>query len=820
MGDLIQDIRYGVRLMTANPGFAAVAALSLALGIGANTTIFTVVNAVFLSPLPIRDMSSLAMVFTTDSKQARGPMGNLMQVSYPNFVDFRDQNGVFEQLAAFAFIGGTLNTVDGPRAVQGFMVSGNYFDTLGVKAAEGRTFSPDEDRTPGAHPVMVISHGLWQRQFGGDRSVIGRTLRFNGLPFTIIGVAPEQFKGTIQGFPGDLIWVPAMMYPQILPQEIRTWPESRRALMMSVFGRLKQGVSVRQADAALKTIAAGLESTYPEANDSRSASVTRFTPFFNPANESQLVLIFSLMMAVVAVVLLIACINVANLLMARASRREREIGLRLAVGAGRIRLIRQLLTESTLLALAGGVLGLLLAAWGRQALLQIRPPGMPDDALALRLDPTVLGFTVAVSLLTGLLFGLYPALQSSRLNLTETLYEGPRAGTPGRRHHLIRKILVAAEIGLAVPALIVAGLFIRSMQAAQEVNPGFETTRLAFMTVDPAGAGYTQPQTEQFYRLLVERVSAIGGTEAAAVASSPPLGGGIMRSVIPEGSTDAKDRGILTRNNSVSPGYFKTMNIALVRGRDFNDFDTADKPAVAIINESTQKRFWPNDDPVGKRFNFITEPFMIEVVGVVKDTLSQLGQPPQPIVYLPFGQRFAGGSALIVRTRQDPAMLLTDIQNAIRSLDRNVPVTDVRTMRQALADALQGPRMGAALLGIFGVMALVLAAVGIYGVMSFSVSQRTQELGIRIALGARSGDVRGLVLRQGMALVGFGLAAGLFLAWAASLAVRSLLFGVSNLDPAAYALNVLLLVAVAYAACAIPARRATRVDPIIALRYE
>ena len=820
MGHLMQDIRYGVRLMTANPGFTAVAALSLALGIGANTTIFTVVNAVFLSPLPVRDMSSLAMVFTTDSKQAGGALGNLMQVSYPNYVDFRDQNSVFEQLAAFAFIGGTLNAEEGPRAVQGFMVTGSYFDTLGVKAVQGRTFSPEEDRTPGAHPVMVISYGLWQRQFGGDRSVVGSTMRFNGLPFTVIGVAPENFSGTIRGFPGDLIWVPAMMYPQVLPPEARDWPESRRALIMSVFGRLKPGVSVQQADAALKTIAAGLESAYPEANDSRSASVTRFTPFFNPALESQLVLVFSLMMAVVAVVLLIACINVANLLMARASRREREIGLRLALGAGRVRLIRQLLTESTLLALAGGALGLLLAAWGRQILWQIRPPGIPADALNLRMDPTVLGFTVAVSILTGVLFGLYPALQSSRLNLTETLPEGGRAGAPGRRHHLIRKILVVAEIGLAVPALIVAGLFIRSMQAAQEVDPGFETARLAVMFVDATGAGYSQQQTEQFYRQLTERVSAIGGAEAAAVASNPPLGGGILRSVIPEGSTEAKDRGILTLNNSILPGYFKAMSIPLLRGRDFNDFDTADKPAVAIINESTQRRFWPNDDPVGKRFNFITEPFMIEVVGVVKDTLSQLGQSPQPIVYLPVSQRFAGAAVLVVRTRQDPALLLTDIQNAIRSLDRNVPVTNVRTMQQALSDALQGPRMGAALLGIFGVMALVLAAVGIYGVMSFSVSQRTQEMGIRIALGARSGDVRGLVLRQGMLLVGVGLAVGLFLAWAASLAVRSLLFGISNLDPVAYLTNSILLVAVAYAACAIPARRATRVDPIIALRYE
>ncbi len=820
MGHLIQDIRYGVRLMAANPGFTAVAALSLALGIGANTTIFTVVNAIFLSPLPVRDMSSLAMVFTTDSKQAGGALGNLMQVSYPNYVDFRDQNNAFEQLAAFAFIGGTLNTEEGPRPIQGFMVTGNYFDTLGVDALQGRTFSPEEDRTPGAHPVMVISYGLWQRQFGGDRSVVGSTLRFNGLPFTVIGVAPENFSGTIQGFPGDIIWVPAMMYPQVLPPATRGWPESRRALMMSVFGRLKPGTNVRQADAALKTIAAGLESAYPEANDSRSTTVTRFTPFFNPALENQLVLVFSLLMAVVAVVLLIACINVANLLMARASRREREIGLRLALGAGRARLIRQLLTESTLLALAGGALGLLLAAWGRQILWQIRPPGIPEDAVSLRMDPTVLGFTITVSLLTGVLFGLYPALQSSRLNLTETLSEGGRTGAPGRRLHLMRKILVGAEIGLAVPALIVAGLFIRSMQTAQEVDPGFETTRLAVMLVNPTGAGYSQEQTEQFYRQLIERVLAIGGVEAAAVASNAPLGGGIWRSVIPEGSTEAKDRGILTLNDSITPGYFKTMNIPLLRGRDFNDFDTADKPAVAVINESTQRRFWPNDNPVGKRFNFITESFMIEVVGVVKDTLTQLGQPPQPIVYLPAGQRFPGAAALLVRTRQDPAALLTDVQNAIRSLDRNVPVNNVRTMRQALSDALQGPRMGAALLGIFGGMALVLAAVGIYGVMSFSVSQRTREMGIRIALGARPGDVRNLVLRQGMLLIGIGLAIGIFLAWAASLAVRSLLFGISNLDPVAYLTNSLLLVAVAFAACAIPARRATRVDPIIALRYE
>jgi putative ABC transport system permease protein len=589
---------------------------------------------------------------------------------------------------------------------------------------------------------------------------------------------------------------------------------------MGVFGRLKEGVTVSQADAAIKTIATRLEEQYPDVNDSRSATVTRFTPLFNPAQEDQLRMVGLLMMIVVGMVLLIACVNVANLLLARASVREKEIGVRLALGAGRRRLIRQLLTESTLLALVGGALGLLFAFWGRDLLWQVRPPFIPDDAIDLTIDRTVLLYTIGLSLLTGVVFGLFPSLQSTKTNLTDTLHGGGRSGGYGRRHQRMRAGLVVAEISLAVVTLICAGLFIRSMQAAQQINPGFDTERIASMFLNPAGIGYSEEQTEQIYRDVIEKAAAIGGVASAAVSSNPPLGGGLMRSVIPEGEESSDNRGILTMNTTISPGYFKTMGIPMLRGRDFTEFDTSDVPAVAIINRATQQRFWPDEDPIGKRFTFITEEFKIEVVGIVQDTLVALGQPAQPTVYLPYKQRFAGAINLIIRSHGDPAAQLGAVQDAIRALDSDLAATNVRTIGQTLGQALWAPRFGAALLGVFGFLALGLAMVGIFGVMSYSVSQRTREIGVRIALGAQGKSILRLVVRQGMLLVAVGLVIGLALAFAASRALTSMLYEISAADPVAFIGISGLLCLAAMLACYLPARRATKIDPIVALRQE
>lgn len=819
METLLQDIRYGVRMLTRNPGFTLVAALSLALGIGLNTTIFTVINAVLLTPVPVEDPSTLALVFTTDTQQEGSIFGNLMQMSYPNFEDFRDQNDVFESLATFSFGGGALVVEDGDaQPTQGFMVSGNYFEVLGVEPAAGRFFLPEEDETPGTHMVMVISHGLWERQFGSDPGAVGSTVKLNGVPYTIVGVAPENFRGTFQGMQPDLVWTPIMTYQFILPPAFREWPESRRALLMSVFGRLKPGVTVEQADAAFETIALRLENEYPEVNSGRSATVTEFTSLFNPNQEDQFSFIGIVFQAIVGVVLLIACVNVANLLLARASSRQKEIGIRLALGAGRNRLVRQLLTESILLAAAGGVLGLLFAFWGRDLLWNFRPPGTPVDAVSLNLDPAVLAFTLAISLFTGIVFGLVPALRASNPNLTETLHEGGRGGSASGRTQLLRSSLVVVEIACALITLIGAGLFIRSMQSAQEIDLGMEMERLAAVFLNPDGAGYEQMQAENFYREVLDRVSGIGGVESVALSDGGMMGGGMLRTFIPEGWDDSE--GILTVNTSISPGYFETLGIPFLRGRDFNDFDTPDSPPVAIINEATARQFWPDEDPLGRRYHNITEEFQIEVIGVVEDALIQIGQPAQPIAYLPYRQRFPGGAAVIVRTAGDPEGVLGSVQDVIRAIDSNVPIANVNTIGQALDNMLWAPRMGAALLGIFGLLALTLAVVGIYGVTSYSVSQRKHEIGIRLALGAQEGSVLGLVLRQGMILVAIGVGVGLVLAFVGTRVLTNLLFGISPTDPIAFGGVSLLLVLVALVANLIPARRVLRVDPVRALRYE
>jgi predicted permease len=820
MESFLQDIRYGIRMLASRPGFTAVAALSLALGIGANTTIFSIINAILLTPVPgIEDTSRLAMVFTTDASQQVGGTLRLMQMSYPNYKDIRDQNDVFEQLAAFTFGGGTLVADEGePYGVAGFMVSGNYFDTLGVEAALGRTFLPEEDETPGTHLVMVISHGLWERQFGSDPNVIGKTLGLNGTPFTVIGVAPEGFQGTFQGMGADLVWTPMMTYQQILPLAFRDWPESRRALLMNVFGRLRPGVTVEQADAAIRTIAARLESEYPEVNTNRGASVTEFTPLFNPQQEQQVELIAIFFLGIVGAVLLIACVNVANLLLARAATREKEIGLRIALGAGRTRLIRQLLTESTVLAVVGGVLGLLFAIWGRDLLWSFRPPGFFGDSIDLSLDGTVLLFTAGIALATGLVFGLVPALQTTKPSLTQTLHEGGRGGGGGRRQHFLRNSLVVVEVALSLCALIGAGLFVRSMQAAQEIDTGFEMERLASMGLNPGGIGYEPAQADNFFDEVLERVRGVGGVEAAALATNPPLGGGLLRTLIPEGWDDSE--GVLTSNIAVSPGYFETMEIPLLRGRDFTEFDTMDTPQVAIINEAAQRFFWPDEDPIGRRYHFITEEFQIEVIGVVRDTVFQIGQDPQPVAFVPFQQRFQLNSILIVRTEGDPEAALGNIQDVIRAIEPNMPINGVNTIRQALDNILQAPRMAAALLGIFGLLALGLAMVGIYGVTAYSVSQRTREIGIRMALGAREGTILSLVLRQGMVLVVIGIGVGAVAALFAMRLAESMLFGISTSDPITFAGVSLLLLTVALVANLVPARRVMRIDPVNALKSE
>jgi len=825
MENLLQDIRYGVRMLIARPAFTLVATLSLALGIGANTTIFTIINGIFLTPIPVEDPSTLAMVFTTDSSQSIAGAGDLRGVSYPNYEDIRDQNEVFESMTAITFGGGILTGDDESQQVPGFLVTHEYFDVLGLDPTIGRFFRPEEDEDPGTHLVVVLSHGLWERLYGADPGIVGRKVNINGAPFTVVGVAPEGFSGTMQGFTPDLIWAPFMSYPQFLPANMSDWPESRRALLMTtVLGRLNPGVNVETADAAVKTIASRLEEEYPEVNANRGAAVTDFTQLFNPQVSSQVGAMGGVLMGIVGLVLLIACANVANLLLARAATREKEISVRLAMGAGRYRLVRQLLTESVLLALLGAGLGLLFAFWARDLIANVLPGlgGFFQFDLDLALDHRVLGFTLGISLLTGVLFGLFPALQASNPQLAQTLHEGGRGGDQGRRQQIVRSSLVVAEISLAMVALICAGLFIRSMQVAQEIDPGFETLRMATVGVNPLGIGYSQGQAEQFYVELIEGTEALGNVESAAVAAAGPLGFGLMRTFIPEGTPD--DEGIYTSVGEISPRYFETMGVPLLRGRDFTEFDDTDSRTVAIINEATKELFWPNDDAIGKRFHFITEEFDIEVVGVVANVTNVPGQPPQAITYVPYPQRFQGFMTLHLRTPGDPGAALAEAQNIIREIDRDMPIQGAATIEQTLAMALQGPRIIAGMLGTLGGVGLALALVGTYGLMSYSVNQRSREIGIRIALGAQSSKVMSMVIQQGLVLVGIGVVVGVLLSLGVTRLLSSqlstLLVGVSTNDMVTFVTVPVLLMAVGLLASYFPARRVLRIDPVSALRNE
>ncbi|MGD8331833.1 MAG: ABC transporter permease, partial [Acidobacteriota bacterium] len=683
----------------------------------------------------------------------------------------------------------------------------------------------EEDENPGTHLVVVISHGLWERLYGSDPSVVGRKVNINGAPFTIIGVAPEGFSGTVQGLNPDLIWTPFMSYPQFLPPNVIDWPENRRALLMTtVLGRLKEGVSIEAADAAVKTIGARLEEEYPEVNSNRSYEVTDFTQLFSPQAAGQVGTMGVVLMGIVGLILLIACANVANLLMARAATREKEISVRLAMGAGRYRLVRQLLTESILLALLGAGLGLLVAFWARDLIANLLPGigGGFQFNVDLALDGKVLGFTFAISLVTGVLFGLFPSLQASNPQLARTLHEGGRGGGQGRRQQLVRSSLVVAEISLALVALICAGLFIRSIQAAQQVDPGYETFRLATIGVNPAGVGYDQGRAEQFYVELVEAAEAKGNVESAALAANGPLGFGLLRTFIPEGVPD--DEGIYTAVSEISPRYFETMGIPLVQGRDFTQFDNADSRPVAIINEATKELFWPNEDAIGKRFHFITEEFDIEVVGVVANVITTPGQPPQAVAYVPYPQRFQGFMTLHIRTPGDPQNALAEVQNLIREIDRDMPTANAATIEQSLANALQGPRAIAGMLGTLGGVGLALALVGTYGLMSYSVNQRKREIGIRIALGAQGNNVMVMVIRQGLMLVGIGVGIGVALSFGImrllAAQLSNFLFGISATDTFTFITVPLLLLLVGLAASYIPARRVLRVDPVSALRNE
>jgi putative ABC transport system permease protein len=829
MSTLLQDLKFGVRLLAKSPGFTIVAALSLALGIGANTTIFTLVNAVLLHSLPVEDPSQLVSVYVVDERNQDLFGGGFLQLSPANFADLRQKNEVFTDMAAHQ--GLPLNISGGkgdPQQVFGEIVSGNFFTVLGARPLVGRGFLPDEDKNPGEKLVCVLGYGEWQKRFGGDPSIVGRDIDLNGRKFTVVGVMPQGFKGT-NAIGAPALWVPYMTYREtttgFLQELIR--PDSRRGLVFDVTARLKPGVPIKQAEANLKTLARQLEQEYPNDNKGRSVTLVPVAQStINPGFRNNLVVAGGLLMTIVGLVLLIACANVANLLLARAAVRQKEIAVRLSLGASRSRLVLQLLTEGTLLAIMGGAAGLLLAYWAQGVLWSFRPPFLQADAIDLHPDARVLLFTIAVSFVTGVLFGLAPAVQASRPDLVMELKEKTSAPTGSNRVFSLRNMLVVSQIALSLIALVGAGLFLRSLQNAQRVNPGFDAEHLATVSFDLGGQGYTEQRGQQFQLRALERAASIPGVQSAALSSTIPLfQGGFSRTVFLEGQ-DASDRraGKLVQITVASSKYFETMGIPILRGRTLSEIDQPNTPSAVVINETMAKRFWPDQDAIGKRFKFFGQDFFNQVVGIASDSkYNFIGEDPTPFIYQATTQVYQPAVSLIVKA-QNPTAVLGTLRGEIQQLDRNLPLTAVFTLNDIFDQSLWAPRMAASLLLIFAALSLILAIIGIYGVMAYAVNQRTREIGIRMALGAGRSEVLRMVVLHGLRLTVFGVIVGLAVAIAgtrlAAAALGNLLVNVNPTDVATLVIVPLVLSAAALGASYIPALRATRIDPMVALRYE
>ena len=803
MRTLLQDARFGVRVLWKRPGFTAVALAVLALGVGANTAIFSVVNAVLLRPLPYP--GSERIVAFDGVNPARGVKQSNM--SAPDFADWKAQAHSFEALSIYTEGGSNLTGGGEPERVTAGWVGTDFFRAMGVGAALGRALLP-EDENPGAANVVVISHGLWQRHFGADPAAVGRKVELGGRSREVVGVMPPGFD-----FPRRAeVWGPLQLEAAKEPRDNRSY---------SVLGRLREGASLAQAQAELDTITARLSESYPVTNAGWGVALAPLKDALVGETRAALFLL----LAAVALVLLIACANVANLLLARAAGRRREVALRLALGAGRWRVARQMLTESLMLALAGGALGAGLSVWLTDLLVALAPANTPRLAEA-SLDARVLLFATAATLLTGLAFGLVPALQASKADLGESLKEGGRGSSGGRSR--VRSALVVAEVALSLLLLAGAGLLVKSFARLQAVSPGFDSGGVLTARVSLPGARYKEPaQKAEFFKALTERLAALPGVEAAGATISLPLGGSnlsVWRGLIPEGRPATPEASEAAAYAVVTPGYFRTMRVPLRSGRVFDERDDANAPKVLVINETLARKVFPGQDAVGRHIHiWRDEEFPRRVVGVVGDTKhASLDEDDAPQMYVPHAQDAGwGGLSVAVRTRGgDPSALTPALREEVRALDRQLPVYDVKTAGKVLADSTAYRRVTMFLMAGFAAAALLLAGVGLYGVLSYAVAQRTHEIGIRMALGAQGRDVLRLVVRQGMLLTLAGLGLGLGAALLLTRLMEGLLYGVSAADPAVYALVSLLLGAVALLACLVPARRATKVDPMVALRYE
>jgi len=813
---LWQDLRFGLRMLLKNPGFTLVAVITLALGIGANTAIFSFVNSLFLRPLPAPNPDRVARLYAEDTQ------GRKFDVfSYPNYADLRDRSQTLQALAAHSSVAASVGLGAGAENSEGEVVTGNYFDVLGINAALGRALLPEDDQTPGAHPVVVISHAFWQRRLGADKSAVGKKLYINGHPFTVVGVMPEGFKGTYQAFAADF-WAPMMMQAQVRPRGMTL--DSRGWGWLSGTARLKPGVTLAEAQAELDRLTKQILQESPRGN--RGVAGFRLFPAsalpeqFRQGASGML----GFFMAVVGLVLLAACANIAGLTLARMTARHREVAVRQSLGATRLRLVRQWLTESLLLALLGSAAGLLFALWAVDGLMALAPPDFMDFSPGPRLDALVLAFTLAVSVVAGVLCGLFPALRASRADLVAALKEGGSAAAGGRHRSRLQQAFVVTQVAVSLVLLVVAGLLLRSLQTAAAFDPGFKTDNLLLAQIDLRRQGYSQEQGQAFHRQLTERLKSLPGVRAATSAVIVPLGTGKESRGVSIPGHVAPDGGafISIANNVVGSDYFAAMGIPLLRGRDFDERDAQPgaRP-VTVINETMAKRFWPNREAVGQSIQTSADGPAIEIVGVVRDIkYYSLAEEPRPYVYTSAAQSYAPDVTMHIRTAGDPKALIRAAQKEIESLDPNVAITKLTTFAELRQAPLFPSRAMAIVSSLFGLLALLLAAVGIYGVTSYTVGQRTREVGIRIALGAERGDILRLIIGQGVMITLIGVGVGLVAALALTRFLSSLLFGVSATDPLAFVLIAFLLTFVALLACWIPARRATKVDPMVALRCE
>jgi len=824
----MNSFRYAFRTLLKSPGFTVVALLSLAFGIGVNTTIFSIVNAVLLRPLPVESPAEIVEIYTsTGSEEFPHSV-----FSYPDYLDLRDSNQVFSGVAAHAMAVASLRQGDDePTTVLAEVVSADFFDVMGVRPLLGRTFAADEGVTEGTHPVVVLGHGFWSSNFGADADIVGRQVHINTVPYTVIGVAPASFTGMLPAVKPH-IWMPLMMSDSVSLIGINDMQESpigdtrierRGSRFLFVKGRLATGVSVQQAQANASTVMARLEQEHPQTNEDRGAVVMPASSVrIFPMIDDVLMPVAGLLQGIVGLVLLIACANVANMLLARSSTRRREIAVRLALGASRGALIRGLLTESLLLAGAGGAAGWVLSMWAMRALSRLPVMNQMTLDFDMGVDFRVLAFAFGVSLLTGLTFGLLPALRASRPDLVPALKDGEAAEAGGRRGFGLRDVLVVSQVAVSLLLLVAAGLLLRSLQGAQDIELGFDADNTARIDMQLDMLGYEDEQADVFQRQYLERVRALPQVESAALTQKLPLGADISITgiFIPGVHEGPDDEGEMADEAVVGPGYFETLAVPLIQGRDFTDSDTPDTPLVAIVNETMARAFWPGENVVGKRFRTSFAGDEYEIVGMSADhKVRTLGEEPRALVHMARTQRRSTYAIVVARTAGDSSALAGTLRDELEAMAPDLP-SRPSTVRESVDVTLMPVTLGALMLAGLGLLATMLAALGLYGVIAYSVSRRVREIGIRIALGADRLGVIKLVVGRGMALAAVGVGVGALGAAALSGLLGSFLYGVSALDPLSFAGAAMLLLGVAFLANYLPARRAARVDPLVALRSD